>query len=263
MGALKWIGAGLGWAFGGPIGALIGLGIGSVVEALASSGDEKPKAKIGGGSAKRGSGTTANDITVSLLVLTAAIMKADGKVLKSELNYVKSFLVGTFGEKKAADLLTILRDILQKDIDLNGVCRQIYTHTNIDTRVNILDMLYGVAAADGQYHPAEGAVLARIARLLHIPSYYVSSIYNRHFGDYSYGSSGSSSSYSGKDPYSVLGIDSSATDDEVKKAYRRLAMKYHPDRVENMGEEVKKNAEKQFREINEAYETIKKSRNMA
>ena len=48
----------------------------------------------------------------------------------------------------------------------------------------------------------------------------------------------------------------------MKKAYRKLAMKYHPDRVENMGEEIKKNAEIQFKEINEAYETIKAARGM-
>ena len=64
-----------------------------------------------------------------------------------------------------------------------------------------------------------------------------------------------------KNPYSVLGIVDTATNEEVKKAYRRLAMKFHPDKVEGLGDEVKKNAEQQFREINEAYETIKKAKN--
>lgn len=258
MGVVKWIGAGLGWGFGGAIGALIGLGIGSLVEALSSSSN-KGNSTING---SRGNSTTSNDITVSLLVLTAAIMKADGKVLKSELNYVKNVLINTYGEKKTADLLTLLRDILQKDIDLNGVCRQIYSHTNMETRVNILDFLYGVAAADGHYAQGEATVLNRISRLLRIPGYYVSSIHNRHLGG-SYYNSTHGGTQTAKDPYAVLGIDHSATDDEVKKAYRRLAMKYHPDRVENMSEEIKKNAEKQFKEINEAYETIKKERNFA
>lgn len=65
-----------------------------------------------------------------------------------------------------------------------------------------------------------------------------------------------------KDPYSVLGVDKNATDEEIKKAYRRLAMKYHPDKVEGLGEDVKRNAEAQFREINEAYEQIKSERGM-
>ena len=253
--------AGLGWGFGGAIGALIGLSIGSLVEALSSPANKNDSTKTSNGYGRHGNGTTSNDITVSLLVLTAAIMKADGKVLKSELNYVKNVLTNTYGEKKTADLLTLLRDILQKDIDLNGVCRQIYSHTNMETRVNILDFLYGVASADGHYAPGEATVLNRISRLLRIPDYYVSSIHNRHFGG-SYYNSTHGGTQTAKDPYALLGIDHSATNDEVKKAYRRLAMKYHPDKVENMSEEIKKNAGKQFKEINEAYETIKAERGM-
>lgn len=263
MGALKWIGAGLGWAFGGAIGALIGLTVGSVVEALSSSDDKTKKTQIGGKTSSGRTRTTASDITVSLLVLTAAIMKADGKVLKSELNYVKAFLVDTFGEKKAADLLTLLRDILQKDINVSAVCNQIRINTDFSTRVNILDFLFGIAYADGYCSPEENQMLNRIAHLLHISDTYVYSIRSRHAGAQSDSYSYSGNTSTGKDPYAVLGIDKTASDDDVKKAYRRLAMKYHPDRVETMGEEIKRNAEKQFKEINEAYEIIKKERNLS
>ena len=58
----------------------------------------------------------------------------------------------------------------------------------------------------------------------------------------------------------MLGIDSSATDDEVKKAYRRMAMKYHPDRVAGMSEEMQRNAAEQMKEINQAYDKIKTMR---
>lgn len=261
MGALKWIGAGLGWAIGGPIGILVGLAIGSFAEALTSADDNTKKAKIGGNTSSSRTRTTPNDITVSLLVLTAAIMKADGKVLKSELNYVKAFLVDTYGESKAADLLTLLRDILQKDIDLRGVCNQIRTNTKFDTRVNIIDFLFGVAHADGYCSTEEDMLLNRIARLLYVSEFYLSSIRARHSGS-GYSRNSSSHNTFTKNPYTVLGIDKSATDEEVKKAYRKLAMKYHPDRVETMGEEIKRNAEKQFKEINEAYETIKAERGM-
>ena len=263
MGALKWIGAGLGWAFGGAIGALIGLAIGSVAEALSSSDDSTKKAKIGGGASRQRTRTTSGDITVSLLVLTAAIMKADGKVLKSELNYVKSFLSDTYGDDKASDLLTLLRDILKKDINVNAVCSQIRTNTDFSTRVNILDFLFGIAYADGYCSPEENQMLNHIAHLLHIGDTYVYSIRSRHAGAQSDSHSYSGYTSTGKDPYAVLGIDKNATDDDVKKAYRRLAMKYHPDRVETMGEEIKRNAEKQFKEINEAYEIIKRERNLS
>ena len=261
MGVWKWILGGLGWAFYGPIGVLIGLALGSLADGYKSSNDkEAPKASSGNGGSRQRF-TTQNDISVSLIVLTAAIMKADGKVLKSELNYVKKFLLDTFGEKKAADLVELLRDVLKKDIDLRGVCNQIRTNTKFDTRVNIIDFLFGVAYADGYCSTEEEMQLNRIARLLYVSEFYLNSIRARHAGS-SYSRSSSSHTTYTKNPYTVLGIDKSATDEEVKKAYRKLAMKYHPDRVETMGEEIKRNAEKQFKEINEAYETIKNERGM-
>ena len=65
-----------------------------------------------------------------------------------------------------------------------------------------------------------------------------------------------------KDPYKILEIDRSATDEEVRKAYRRLAVKFHPDKVENLGADVKKAAEEKFKSIQAAYEQIKKERGM-
>ncbi|MBR5029470.1 MAG: TerB family tellurite resistance protein [Bacteroidales bacterium] len=263
MGVWKWIIGGLGWALYGPIGGLIGLALGSLADGYNTSNNDKkaPKTSTGNrGSRKRYS--TQNDISVALIVLTAAIMKADGKILKSELNYVKKFLLDTFGEKKAADLVELLRDVLKKDIDLRGVCNQIRINTTFDTRVNIIDFLFGVAYSDGYCSPEEDMLLNRIAKLLYVSDFYLSSIRARHTGN-SYGQNSTSQTTYTKNPYTVLGIDKSATDEEVKKAYRKLAMKYHPDRVETMGEEIKRNAEKQFKEINEAYEIIKRERNLS
>ena len=62
--------------------------------------------------------------------------------------------------------------------------------------------------------------------------------------------------------YTALEIQPNATDDEVKKAYRRMAMKYHPDKVANAGEDIRKQATEKFRGINEAYEHIKKQRGL-
>jgi DnaJ like chaperone protein len=62
--------------------------------------------------------------------------------------------------------------------------------------------------------------------------------------------------------YKVLEISPSATDDEVKAAYRKLAMKHHPDRVASLGEDVRKAAEEKFRQLNEAKEKIYKARGL-
>ena len=65
-----------------------------------------------------------------------------------------------------------------------------------------------------------------------------------------------------RDYYEVLGLKKGASDDEIKKAFRKLAMKYHPDRVSTLGEDVQKAAAEKFRQVKEAYETIKKERGL-
>lgn len=258
----KWIITGLGWAFMGPIGAVLGFMVGSAVDAASRDLENGGAGPSPQNSNRRGQYTTPNDIRVSFLLLTAVVMKADGKVLKSELNHVKKFLVMNFGERQAQDLLHVLRDLMKMDYSVYEVCRQIRENTNYTTRMHLFDFLYSVAVADNSCSAEEEAVLKTIASQLRISSYDYISIHERHTAGRR--ASSSSSSYtSTKNPYSVLGISETATNEEVKKAYRRLAMKFHPDKVEGLGDEVKKNAEQQFREINEAYETIKNRRGIA
>jgi len=98
----KWLGSGLGWAFGGPLGGVLGFALGSLFDASDVKDD---------GSTVKHSSTRqgAGDFTVSLLVLSAAVMKSDGKTLKSELDYVKRFLATQFGEEHAQEQLLILK----------------------------------------------------------------------------------------------------------------------------------------------------------
>lgn len=267
MALIKWILTGLGWAVGGPIGAVFGYLIGkSISTPLVTSSSES----TGAPHARYTDTGNINDVNAALLVLMAAVMKADGNVVKSELDYVKRFLANNYGEEEAKTMLLKLRDITKDDIPVGAVCEQIKHNTSYDTRYHMLDFLFGVACSDNGFDRNEERVLRMICSGLGINSRDYLSIYTRHVANrYSYGrghsnsgsysNNGSSQSYP-KDPYKVLGIEKSATNEEVKKAYRRLAMKYHPDKVEGMGEEVKKNAEAQFREINEAYETIKQAR---
>lgn len=255
----KWIITGLGWAFMGPIGGIIGYIVGSAVDVAGRSMEHDGNNPTNNSKRQH---TTPNDIRIALLLLIAAVMKADGKVVRSELDHVKKFLLANYGESQAKDMLHILRDLINHDYSIYEVCAQIRQNTNYTTRMHLFDFLYSVATSDGFCSTEENAVLRTIASQLRITQYDYTSIHERHTAGNRYSSS-YTDSHSTKNPYLVLGINEQATDEEVKKAYRRLAMKFHPDKVENLGEEVKKNAEKQFREINEAYETIKQQRGIA
>lgn len=280
----KWLLAGLGWAVGGPIGGIIGYFIGYSISSSFKKDENAPR--IGESPRRRGpyrNTGSSSDVHVALLVLIAAVMKADGQVKRSELDYVKRFLVGNYGEHRAKEMLHLLRDIVNRDIPVHDVCQQIKVNTDYTTRYHMVDFLCGIAGVDGDFDRSEHRVIRTIVVGLGISAADFASIYARHTtssnssrGGYSGGSySGGSYSGSGQrrssnqsysqadtigDPYKVLGIQSSATDDEVKKAYRRLAMKYHPDRVETLGDDIKRNAEEQFKKINEAYETICRAR---
>lgn len=268
----------LGWAQFGPLGGLLGYFLG---RAISPDRIGKTEYRIGGDGQVHHRGPfrnngTQDDINVALLVLIAAVMRADGEVKKAELDYVKKFLLNNYGEELGKQYLGILRDLVKPDtnIDLIGICQQIKVNTDYTTRYHMVDFLFGLASSDGFYTQDENTVMKEIANWLGINSRDYVSMFTRHVNNGSYSGNYQSgrSSYSGgssysrtsykEDPYQVLGLTNSATDDEVKKAYRRLAMKYHPDKVESMGEEVKKNAEAQFRKINEAYEQIKTARGM-
>ena len=263
----KWLFAGLGWAIGGPIGLILGYFIGKAISSDKPTegdtfGSEDAEPHRG---PYRNTGTQ-QDINVALMVLIAAVMKVDGQVKKSELDYVKRFLLTNYGEARGKEMLKVLQQMVQRDIPINQVCQQIKVNTDYNTRYHMVDFLFGIGGADGEFHQSEINMLRLIAQYLGISTSDYTSIFERHVGysdtHYSRNSrdSRSTSDSYNKDPYRVLGIDSSATDDEVRKAYRKMAMKYHPDRVAGMGEEMQRNAAEQMKEINQAYEVIKQRR---
>ncbi|MBR5091976.1 MAG: TerB family tellurite resistance protein [Bacteroidales bacterium] len=253
---MKWLFAGLGWAIGGPIGGLLGYFLGKAISPDKQIGDGEEQTFYHRGP-YRNTGTQ-QDVNVALMVLIAAVMKVDGQVKRSELDYVKKFLLANYGEERGRQMLKVLQQMVQRDIPIDQVCAQIKVNTDYSTRYHMVDFLFGIGGADGEFHQTEINMLRLIAQYLGISASDYTSIHERHVG-YSSNQSFTHSSNK-KDPYRVLGIDSSATDDEVKKAYRRMAMKYHPDRVAGMSEEMQRNAAEQMKEINQAYETIKQRR---
>ncbi|PRY90020.1 TerB family tellurite resistance protein [Marinilabilia salmonicolor] len=234
------IGFGLGWWVFGPVGALIGMFLGSQAEAVTSEGQRA--AGMSGGTARDG-------FVISLLVLMAAVMKADGKVLRSELDYVKVYLRNMLGEEKAKDALNVLRDLMKKDIPIVEVCHQVRVNVGYDSRVQLLHLLFGLAKADGQLNTVEVQMIQRISGLLGVSSSDYQAVLNMFYDNV-------------EAAYKVLEISSSATNEEIKKAYRKMAVRFHPDKVSHLGPEFQKSANEKFARVNEAYNKIKKERGM-
>jgi DnaJ like chaperone protein len=240
----KWIGGGLGWAFGGPIGALLGFALGSVLDGSGSAESPKTNEK------RRITQTEPGDFGVSMVVLAACVMKSDGKVLQSELSYVRSFLLKQFGTDKAKEYLLVLREVLKREVPVRDVCYQIKHYMNLSSRLQLIHFLFGIAAADGAITEKEYGVSFSISSYLGISQQDYLSIKSMFV-------------QSSTSDYQILEITKDASDEEVKKAYRRMAMKYHPDKVSHLGDEVQRAAKEKFQNVQKAFENIKKSRLMA
>ena len=232
----KFIFGALGWAMFGPIGGILGYAIGQK-----SGGNKHYK--------NRTINTGSGDFGASLLVLIASVMKADGKVVKSELDYVKTFLLNNFGESNAKQALYILNDLLKKEFELKEVCLQIRKNMDHPSRLQIIHVLFGISASDGLVHINEIKVIKSISGYLRISSMDFESIQAMFYNDI-------------KSAYKVLEIDNNSTDSEIKKAYRKMAIKYHPDKVGHLGKDFQKIAEEKFKQLNEAYQRIKQERNL-
>ena len=234
----KWIAGGLGWAFLGPIGGVLGFMLGSAVDTV----------EIETGHTR--GATRQGDFVMSLIILVAAVMKADGKVLKIELDYVKANLVKSFGVGRASEAITMLRDILKQNIEVEEVCQQIRHNLDYSSRLQLMHFLFGIAQADGQVSDTELITIDKISYYLGIQS-----------GDYS--SIKSMFVKSTESSYKILGLTRDASDDDVKKAYRKMALKYHPDKVSYLGDDVQEAAKEKFQKLSDAFEKIKKERGFA
>ncbi|HQL70627.1 MAG TPA: TerB family tellurite resistance protein [Bacteroidales bacterium] len=231
----KWIGGGLGWVLGGPIGLIVGFIAGSIYDHTKLI---RPNAN-----------TQPGDFAVALVVITAVVMKADKVIKKAELDFVKNFFVRNFGEAKAQQALLMLRDVLKKEIPAREVCEQMRINLDYASKLQMLHYMYGIAASDGEIHPDEIAVIRQMAQWMGVKQSDYVSIHAMFVGDEDAA-------------YKILEIEKSATDDEVKKAYRSMAVKYHPDKVAHLGEDVQRAAKEKFQKLQEAYETVKKQRGM-
>ena len=244
----KWLGAGLGFTLGGPIGSIIGFAVGSFVDGV--SKEDVLKEYQNAQSRDGASNTQSGDFEISLLVLASIVIKADGKVDQRELDFVRAQFVGMYGKERANHAFKLFKGIIKKEVSAHQVCTQIRQHMPHASRLQLLHFLFGIAKADQQVVNSEVNEIKKIAGYLNINQHDFESIKAMFYDETD-------------SAYKILEITKSATDSEVKKAYRKMVKKYHPDKLQGLGVEHIKGAEEKFLQIQNAYEKIKSERGIS
>ncbi|HEY9170149.1 MAG TPA: TerB family tellurite resistance protein [Lutibacter sp.] len=242
---VKWLGAGLGFTLGGPIGSVLGFALGSFIDGF--SREDIELARTYG---KSSTNVQSGDFEVSLLLLSSVVIKADGNVNERELLFVREHFKRMYGEERANNAFKLFKVFIKNNqISTPQICTQIRQNLTHASRLQLIHFLFGIANADGQVQEVEVNAIKTIAGYLYINSHDFESI--------------KAMFYSSSDSaYRILEIEKTATNDEVKLAYRKMAKKYHPDKLQHLGNEHIKGAEEKFKQVSIAYEQIQKERGL-
>jgi DnaJ like chaperone protein len=193
----------------------------------------------------------AAQFEISLLILAAHVIKADGKVDQRELDYVRIHFKQMFGAKRAEESFKVFKHIINsKDVSLRQICLQIDKQLSHAQRLQLIHFLYGISKADGHIDAKEVQAIEKIGGYMHINVHDLASIKAMFYKE-------------PKQNYKILDIEASATDSEVKKSFRKMAMKYHPDKLSDLNEAQQKMGKEKFMKVQEAYEAIKKERGLS
>ena len=243
---IRWLAAILGYTFFRFPGAILGFIVGSLIDNV---GGNK-----GGGSFQRtfsggGDRVTPADFELNLLSLASLVIKSDGSVSQQEMDYVRTYFVQAYGKDRANATFRVFNEVINKrEISAQRIGQLFRQRMRYESRLQVIHFLFSIANADGHVSTAELNMVQRIAGFMGIQSPDFSSIKAMFFR-------------SADSAYKILEIDRTATDTEIKKAYRTMAKKYHPDKLQHMDEAYRQGAEEKFRKVQEAYEQLQKERN--
>jgi DnaJ like chaperone protein len=239
---IKWIAAFLGYSFFRFPGALVVFIVGRVLERFFNSSSSWSEV----GSQR----STTAALQLNLLALAATVIKADGTVKQQELQFVRNFFITNYGSQMASTIFEKFNEEVKKEKQNIPELTQIFNQrAPYETRLQILHFLFGVANADGSISKTELIKVEQIAAALGIRPSDMESIKAMFVK-------------ATDSAYKILEISSSVTDAEVKKAYRTMAKKYHPDKLQSKDPALIKGAQEKFQKVQEAYEAIQKERGL-
>ena len=239
---IKWITALLGFTYFRFGGAILGYFLGSILEQLFKGQNQNPFRSV------QFQRMRTEQVQLNLLSLAAIVIKADGKVDERELRFVRNYFIANYGEEYASVIFSKFNtEVNKKSQNLNELTRLFVQGARYETRLQILHFLFGIANADGHIAEIEIQKIQQIARALELRNVDFESIKAMFVK-------------SADKAYKILEISPEATDVEVKKAYRKMAKKYHPDKIQSSDPALKKGAQEKFQQVQAAYETIQKER---
>tara|TARA_B110000196_G_scaffold53698_1_gene44356 strand:+ start:610 stop:1329 length:720 start_codon:yes stop_codon:yes gene_type:complete len=235
----KWLFALIGYSFFRFPGAIVGYFLGNLIENFSTKNKFK-KSRV--------NNISSQEFELNLLALASLVIKADGKVTKQELDYVRSYFVSAYGKERANATFKIFNDNI-KNLGISPVKISMLFNSalNYESRLQVIHFLFGIAKADGNVSVSEINKLlefSNLLRLSHADFQSIKAMFINEVGG----------------AYKILEIEKSATDNQVKKAYRDLAKKHHPDKVQHLGDAYVKAAQEKFQKVQKAYERIKQER---
>ena len=240
---MSWLlGAGMGLLLGGPLGAVVGGVLQHMVtKNTRDTGLSKPN--------------QINQETVFVTNLAAIMTKiamADGRINPEEVRTIRNFFAQKLGYsgQDLEYIYGIIKETEKINPDLWKICHAFRQYAGYEIRMLLLDLAYQIAITDHIITDAEQREINTVASLIGVPEEEHQRIKNKYLSTQS------------KDNYSILGLRQGASPEEIKKAYRVMAAQYHPDKVTHLGKELIDFANQKFREINKAYDELKKVRGL-
>ncbi|MDC8002523.1 TerB family tellurite resistance protein [Aureisphaera galaxeae] len=242
---IRWFAAILGYSFFRFPGAVIGFLLGSIFDNMNLGKTKTQRRPIF--SQPRDKVTPA-DFELNLLSLASIVIKADGTVNQTELDYVRQYFVQAYGKERANATFKVFNEVIKKrEVSAQNIAGVLRKRMRYESRLQVIHFLFSIANADGHVSQPEVQEINRIGMYLGIQMRDFESIKAMFFQN-------------PDSAYKILEIERTATVSEIKKAYREMVKKYHPDKLQHMDEAYKKGAEEKFRKVQEAYEQLQKEK---